>query len=1391
MCHHKESSSRAKQGTFSDTSAEDEACSAPHTLSPPAEMASTANDGPPDAVVLSARALHELSQVTQDIRSTVARVAVPSVSALAVVDAAAVDAVKDLYYMLNIEDPMNAMPARKLLGDRQIVASALLPLLAAVHSDPAADANPKRWSVPIYQVLRLLSLLSIPISRDNVLLKPGCNLDAQLLQMRADLSAAPRAVHALVALLQYYIERKADKTASFATAEQSKVEDARIDNLLRFFRNILAPPRDGVTPDFVFRDRGVHFALVGALVDADFYSTLVILFSSREDAQAQYTDLVYTVADIYAHTYRHSTPADIASYSSRNRFANTGKRVMPGKENVTPSAGKSTAMVHKLAPSRKKHVSVFDKLRDDASVADAADIADATVKPRRERIHQAYEPKGNASTAAAGLRAAMQRERSLIGGGRAVTATARWTSRYSGGFQAMKKAPNSVAAESAAAQRQQTSSGAGGPQSGSGGQTQQTQRARNVANAFSKNAVSKRVVSAHHFTKKNNTGSEQVFQEGMLVTSEMLCLLSTKRRSKIVIASGKSMLSSVVRADLQRKGQVGISMLTKELIESSFSFFSRELRERIEEARARNVGATDEVLQRAQQSYLVLVAIVVGFQRELCVKGQSKGSNVTSKDIHKSSMEATLAANCNAVGIGWEAVEAGVEVESFKMVFRVLVEASEGLKIRAKDLDHVKDLEMATFAVREMMKMLQGMAVETERTADESKQATETVSQGDDETSRRTKLTARETALNTLEELFEREEYLNAPSDLAKDFDPKVHSFRHLANVIEVSYAFTSTLLDESELARIQVQKTKKTRTSRPRTSAANAAVKHDSGVDVNHGDPARSDRDASNISAGDVPSAFGFDNVQAEDDDCKLDDAEGVNAESEDRATGNQDSSCGQLATGKLDDENDTLELADSEEEDAKIITNGDGDYGVHEIESTGVIRRFANAKALQALTLPLRAALCGTSSLTGSILPVPEGSSDILGADMAAKSLAVIRSVWNVVRQRERGALRGHFYSYGLLHLLSVAMAGMSQTGVVEGSVLHSLASFGREVTQGFFGWLALNPGLTLDCLFFMDKGTCLAYAGTAHQKQQMLDEQNCPASEAEDGHGDSDHSLASYPSDIDIGYDSRMESGSEERQVRKSRSVAPRKRRTVAPENAPNRHRKLSRRRRHHAKDAIDEDEDVDDFDALEFGIKHLGGDGKDADGSSPSDYSDDGITPDIPKAKSNSRGSRKQPAIRGSKRTRRSIPDDNGDISPDESSEDSDIDLGMPLKKRRSAKSSKSIRRAGSPTTRLDGPALRQSAKQAKTTKTSRVVACPNFSSSDEYDEAEIGFIDEDETGGIGGARLRPSCGEEPEKALAKPANEENPNRTENGMETWRPSSDNENVVMDDEKVRLSA
>lgn len=124
-------------------------------------------NGISDVITLSSRQRDLLSQILQDIRTTVHHLALPKVNPLSATDATAVDALKDLYYMLNVEDRLNALPARQHVFASKTVQTLLHPIIAALHSHPTAQQNQKRWSVPTYQALRTLCVLSSPIPDRN------------------------------------------------------------------------------------------------------------------------------------------------------------------------------------------------------------------------------------------------------------------------------------------------------------------------------------------------------------------------------------------------------------------------------------------------------------------------------------------------------------------------------------------------------------------------------------------------------------------------------------------------------------------------------------------------------------------------------------------------------------------------------------------------------------------------------------------------------------------------------------------------------------------------------------------------------------------------------------------------------------------------------------------------------------------------------------------------------------------------------------------------------------------------------------------------------------------------------------------------------------------------
>lgn len=1104
---------------------------------------------------LSRGARSILSQALQDVRSSVAQLHSAEVSPLEALDSMAVDALKELYYTINTEDPMNAMPARRLVLEQRTVRMALLPLVKAVHSDPTAETNRKRWSVPMYQTLRLLSVLSIPISVENQTVKLGSSLDSQLLKLRADLAQDRAAVHSFVALLQYYIERKAEKQADLAVAEASKVEDARIDNILRFFRNCLSPPRLNVGEDVTARDRGVHLALVGALVHADFYSTIAILFSSKEDAHGQYSDIVFLVADIYAQTYRHTSPQQLYHCFRHNRAA-------------LPSIIKNDERGSEPKTAIKK--SVFD---DDYVMPTLKLGASTTI-----------EKRPNASINSSRIRAALQRERSFVGGTRVIRASARWTSRHSGGFQASKK-PN-----------------AGSQAGGIGVEGDGNDESRNKSSTSG--IINKKVVSARNaIQSKLSLNPLRPFQENFQINSDILCMLAAKGRFIAMKRQvTKSKLKELMRKDLQEDGLKGIVALTTEMVDTCFEHMITELRSQIEELKSRSLGEDNEVLITAQNSFLGILGSVVGFQREKygkVFKNNSHPGRSLSAEIHQNCMKTILSSDFKIAKTEWLAVRAGIELESFQLVFRILVDSCESLKKSGKDDKKTALIETSTFAVLEMTKMLQGMAANFEDDSEKLKeQDTDLTS---DDAKKKASLTSREIALNTLEELFEQHEFLNAPADLAKDYTTKLYSYRHLTNIVEITHAFTTILLDEEELARLRVSKSKRGRKAAAKKErkskdvdisshsdkAVTAVVSSENadGVDGHAHDPTKvpvegtegnSDQRLESVESAESAGKPSIEKEQEKEESNSQGHVEGKDVEQE----GMKDETNDKGLEGGTDSSEDPA-TAEGEVRIAQEKDNLGEDPGVEddesfepelrEVESVGIIRRFANYRALQTLLLPIRAAICHASSLTGAIHNIPDGAGPIVSNIIVAKAAHALAAIWKVAKSRERGAMCGQFFTYGTMHLISITLEAMDRGSVLEHSILHSFAVLARDITQVFFSWLTLSPGLTLDMFFSMDKGSCQTYSTSIGHRTAMLEQQK---QAAETGKADSGND-----SDVsDLAIDRRRGNIDFEHIEMRASERSARKQRT----SRRFREKMAEIRRSERVRIEEDEDVDVDDID-----------------------------------------------------------------------------------------------------------------------------------------------------------------------------------------------------------------
>lgn len=1098
------------------------------------------NDGTNDAAKLSSKARNTFSQVVQDIRTTVSHLNLPGVSPLAVLDATAVDAIKDLYYIVNIEDPLNAMPARKLFFEQRLVNTLLLPLVAAVHDDPASQGNQKRWSVPMYQALRLLSVLSIPIAKDNEFLKPGCSMDSYLLKLRMEFALNRTAMAGFVALLQYYIGRKVDKQSEFALAEDCKLEDARIDNILRFFRNILSAPRAHVGADISSRDRGVHLGIVGALARADLYTTLSILFSTSEDAASQFSDLVFLVADIYAQTFRHTGPQQIYhSFKIASRDTKVIQLETEQPEN------------EELVPQKK---SVFDETPEDD-------------RPEPQPVRQASESLGRRRSAKSSLlRAAIQKERAFIGGSRAISKSTRWTSRHSGGFS------KSTRKSSEAMDKPQNADN-------------QTHR------DSSKSTNASRIVSARNaIHSKISLNPNVKLQDAVKLNSDLLCLQVAKGRTRVMKKdSQKTVSSATMRKDLQHDGLKAIGRLTAEFIQECGAYFLKELRGRIEDLKS---SPPTEDLRSAQRAFLSIVGSIVGFQRERY--GKSSSTSVATlhnnEEFHINDMKAILGSDLKKVKKEWKQVEAAMDIESFRLVFRLLIEACDCVKGSVKEELKPADVELATFAVLHMMKMLQAMTV---------KEPGETFNEDSE-------LGPREIALNTIEGLFENEAYLNAPAELAKEYNAKIFSFEHLTNIVEVTHAFTTILLDEKELAHIQVTRKKR----RKRAKAEKDDVSKGS-ANAENPSSAAEQKDIPRSEKGGKDSETGASGPhqprpeRGEGSEAQTGNARDSRPEiTTDRSNKEKEAADGETPANGVVDEAETNQienpsaapdgsiprLPDSEETNLEaensshsdLCSDDDQDVNLpqmREIESTGIIRRFAHWKALQSLFLPVRATLCHAVGLTGSMKNIPEGSSALQSPLIVAKSAHVLSAVWRVAKEQERGALCGQFFTFATMHMLSTIVQASKREIVSEISVLASLSEFAKDATHVFFTWLQICPGLALDLFFPMEKRSCLAYVSAL--RQQALKSAEKVA--GEDSGNDSDLSdLIVERNSLDV----EQESEGDIEFERNERLAAERMERKSRKERTQYR-KKVAERRRKRRK-LIEEDEDVD-VDELDFGIQ----------------------------------------------------------------------------------------------------------------------------------------------------------------------------------------------------------
>lgn len=1155
--------------------------------SSPGKMVVTAKNGNDiQAATLSRRALNEITQITQEIRVTLKRVTELDSAPLAVCDADAVDAIKDLFYVMSNEDPLNAMPARKLLCEQRVAVSCLLPLLSAVNADTSVGENSKRWSVVQYHTFRALSQMCAPIPKENEFLRAGCSLDILLLDMRVALVRSSGALEAIVALLQYYVERRAEKQARFAPAEECRVEDARIENILVFFRNILAPPRS--QPQHLRtvreRDRPIHLALIAVLQEADLYATLAILFSSREEARGQMTRLVFTVAEIYRHSYRYSSPKEIAAYAAKLKMETHTK--LDAKPSVEFLTG-----VKDTEKETEQKCSVFDFLNNDSPPKSSENAAPKNV-PKRNTALEKRNRRG------AALREAMQRDRTLLGGTRAINSSVRWTNRHSGGFTTVAR---SSSGDNARARAEAAASS--GTQNGK------------AVNPFAKCVVAARTA----VQQSNDIGPAAALRRSAQLNSDLLCATTAVQCHRVNLQGAAGVGAPEIRAEQVSAGLRAVAALTTELIEVSFSIYARELRQRIDDRSAcANVGLNEE-LAPARRAHLALVAVVVGFQRERCMSESAAKSRIR---MASGDMQAYVALDACDVGDKWVSVEAGIELASFRLAFDMLRSSSDNSR------DDAEDAMLATGALRQMMLLVQSMVLRPERIEDLEREWHKLPA---GERPRRPRLTGREMALNTLEELFEREDYLNAPCSLARDYDPKVHTFAHLANVVEVAHAFTVTLLDEKELGVIKVVKKKCKRNKKKievKEKGGELKNKSDESIVNGNADGGTKNSNESNDASGDVQKGNTTNKPETPADVNPTTIIPVIDTEASDKVVseptvGEDNSFTKPLAAHPATDEpnsseskqpdtsdnNVSAEEANSEAKAAEAKTSayvpeegstpeadvtektdreepGSENEVECKVESIGVIRRFAHRRALQVLSLPIRAIFCSATSLTGALYALPDGSRGITSCELASKSVAVLTSIWGTSGRRDKGALHGQYFTFPLLQLLSLAMNAKTQANAAEDSIIGRLASLGVQVTRSLHSWVLVNPGLALDVFLGLDKGACLQYAHAATMRQDM--EANNQFIVA-DGNIKEDRNVASDAEDALDEIERRTEQvevrstlSDEERAPRgKGRGSGLRGR--EAREKA--RRAREARRRRAAANAA--EDDDVDDIDALNIG------------------------------------------------------------------------------------------------------------------------------------------------------------------------------------------------------------
>jgi len=100
----------------------------------------------------------------------------------------------------------------------------------------------------------------------------------------------------------------------------------------------------------------------------------------------------------------------------------------------------------------------------------------------------------------------------------------------------------------------------------------------------------------------------------------------------------------------------------------------------------------------------------------------------------------------------------------------------------------------------------------------------------------------------------------------------------------------------------------------------------------------------------------------------------------------------------------------------------------------------------------------------------------------------VAILETIWNTSGGRDKGSLRGNFFTFSMLQMLHLAMnirdtKKLGEANESSDSIVCRLGDFGMTVTRHLSDWIRINPILSLDIFLGMDKGTCNQYAHSLH--------------------------------------------------------------------------------------------------------------------------------------------------------------------------------------------------------------------------------------------------------------------------------------------------------------------